>query len=384
MQQPIIAPRFEGVARLLADAAEQDPTHRAQLAVYLRGEPVLDLAVGEGLDTGRLHGVFSVSKGLSSLVFAKLVQDGLVDPAAPVAQYWPEFAAAGKGEVTVEQLLSHQAGLPGPVNGLDMDDFLDSRPAAAILAALAPQWTPGAAFGYHALTFGTFIEELVLRITGRRVQELYEEWIRVPAEADAWLGLPEEQEARYVPVPSVGGMGFVDPFGLSGLAMNSIAGFLDANGQRSYDLMQVPNLRRVREVGPAAVGGVASARGLARAYAYATTGLRRADGSLTAPLLSAETIAEVSRDRAFGLDRISGNMKAFGVGFMRPNPNNDWGSAAAFGHDGANGTVSFADPGWGLTFAYLPFTPQDGGTNGCVAQRLTVAVREAILAQLAG
>jgi CubicO group peptidase (beta-lactamase class C family) len=384
MQPSIITPGFEATARLLAEATEQDPNHRAQLAVYVNGAPVLDLAVGSGLDADRLHGVFSVSKGLSSLVFAKLVQDGMVDPAAPVATYWPEFAAAGKAAVTVEQLLSHQAGLPGPVGGLSMDDFLESRPAAAVLASLAPQWTPGVAFGYHALTFGTLIEELVLRITGRRVQELYEEWIRVPADADAWLGLPEEQEGRYVPVPSVGGMGFVDPFGLSGLSMNSTAGFLDASGQRSYDLMQVPNLRRVREVGPAAVGGVATARGLARAYASAVTGLRGEDGSLSAPLLSAETIAEVSRDRVFGLDRISGNLKAFGIGFMRPTPDRDFGSASAFGHDGANGTVTFADPTWGVAFAYLPFTPQDGARNGCLVQRLTVAVREALLAQAAG
>lgn len=382
MQQPIIAPGFEGVAQLLAQATEQDPNQRAQLAVYVGGAPVLDLAVGSGITTGSLHGVFSVSKGLASLVLAKLVQDGEVDPAAPVAQYWPEFGAAGKGAVTVDQLFSHQTGLPGPVGGLDMGSFLDSEPAAAVLAALAPQWTPGAAFGYHALTFGTLIEELVRRVTGRRVQELYEEWIREPAEADAWLGLPEEQEIRYVPVPSVGAPAeFVDPFGLSGLSMNSTAGFLNAAGERSYDLMEVPNLRRVREVGPAAVGGVASARGLARAYAFASTGLADAAGEVSAPLLSAQTQADVARDRVFGFDRISGNMKGFGLGFMRPNPTNDFGSAAAFGHDGANGTVAFADPTWGVAFAYVPFSPQPGG-NGTVAQRLSVAVRQVLLGRL--
>lgn len=381
MQQPVIAPGFEPIADLLVEAAAQDPRQRAQLCVIVGGRPVVDLVVGEGLNDGDLTGVFSVSKGLGSLVIALLIQRGQLDPQATVASIWPEFAAAGKRDVTVEQLLSHRVGLLGAPGGLEMHDFLDSSVAAASLAAQAPLWEPGTAFGYHALTLGVFIEELVRRITGRSAQELYEEEFRAPVGAEAWLGLPEAQEHRYRDVPSVPDDGsFLDPFGLAGLSMNSTAGFLDASGQRSYDLIQVPNTRAVREASPVSVGGVATARGLASVYAAAVTGLE-VDAELRAPVLDAATVAEVARTRSFGQDRISGWMKAFGLGFMRPHPENDFGSAQAIGHDGANGTLAFADPAWGVAFAYLPFVPQPGG-NGTVSQRLTVAVRRALMAQL--
>jgi len=383
----VVAPGFESVAEYFEQGVAQDPGLSAQLTVYVGGAPVLDLAAGElkageMLRTDALHAVFSVSKGLGSLVVARLVQDGLLDPALPVAEYWPEFAAAGKERVTVDQLLSHQAGLLGPAGGLAMEDILGSRPAAAVLASLAPQWTPGVAFGYHALSFGTLLEELVLRVSGHRAQELYEEWFRAPSGAEAWLGLPAEERPRYVDVPSTGGQEFVDPLGLDGLAVNSTAGFVTPRGERSFELLGVPNHPLVQQAGPVALGGVATAHGLARVYAAAATGLVRADGTRSEPLLRAETLAEVTRDRVYGLDRIGGTLKAFGLGFMRPHPQNDFGSASAFGHDGANGTVSFADPSWGVAFGYLPFSPRPG-SNGSLPQRVSVQLRKALMA-LAG
>ena len=381
MEAPLIHPGFEAVADILASSTEGENPHGAQLCVYAHGRPVVDLAMG-GVTQSSLTGVFSVSKGLGSLVIAKLVQDGVLDVTAPVVSVWPAFAANGKGAVTIEQLLSHQAGLLGRVGGLPMQDFLDSAPAAAALAQLAPLWNPGQAFGYHALSLGVFVEELVRRVTGRSAQELYEEFFRAPINAQAWLGLPQEQEHRYIPVPSLQGEDFVDPFGVAGLSMNSTAGFLDADGNVSYDLMQVPNLLAVRQAGPVSVGGVASARGLATVYAAATTGIAGEHGH-NAPILSDETTANAARYRVFGVDCINAGIKGFGVEFRRPNPTNDLGSARSFGQDGANGTVAFADPSWGVAFAYVPFSPQPGG-NGTTAQRLTVAVRQAIMAGALG
>lgn len=379
MQHGLVAPGFEGVAALLTQAAEKDPYQRAQLSVLVGGTPVLDMAVGEGLSTEDLTGIFSVSKGLGSLVIALLVQRGLLDPRATVATLWPEFGAAGKGSVTVEQLLSHQAGMVGVPGGLSMEDFLDPQKAAAILAAAPPAWEPGTAVGYHALTFGVFVEELVRRITGRTAQEIYEEELRAPVAASAWLGLPQEEEHRYVPIPNVDiPATFIDPLGLQGLALNSTAGFINAEGERSYDLLQVPNLRVVREQAPVAVGGVASAKGLAQVFAAAVTGVQEESASRPA-LLAPETVTEVGRSRVFGVDCTSGSPQSFGLGFIRSHPAFDFGSAQALGHDGANGSLAFADPAWGVSFAYLPFVPQAGG-NGSLAQRLTVAVRQALMA----
>lgn len=383
MTHGLIAPGFEGVAALLTQAAQNDPQQRAQLSVLVGGEPVLDLAVGEGLSTEDMTGIFSISKGLGSLVIALLIQRGQLDPRATVASVWPEFAAAGKESVTIETLLSHQAGLLGVAGGLEMEDFLDSERAATVLAGLAPAWDPGTSVGYHALTFGVFVEELVRRITGRTAQEIYEQELRAPAGASAWLGLPQEQEHRFRPIPDVPMPPvFIDPFGMQGLSVNSTAGFMDEQGQRSYKLLQVPNLRAVRELAPLSVGGVASARGLAQVFAGAVTGLS-VDGAVREPLLREQTVAEVGRGRVFGVDRASGSTQSFGVGFMLSHPDFDYGSARAIGHDGANGSLAFADPAWGVSFAYLPFVPQPGG-NGTLAHSLTIALRQALMAQRAG
>ena len=223
----LIAPGFEAVAEEFTRAVAAEPGFGAQLAVYVHGAPVLRLAggvtaAGDAVTPDTLHAIFSTSKGLGSLVVARLIQDGLLDPALPVAHYWPEFAAAGKDAVTVNQLLSHQAGLPGVEGGFTMEELLESRPAAARLAASAPRWNPGAAFGYHALTFGTLLEELVLRVSGRRAQELYEEWFRAPAGADAWLGLPGEQRGRYAELVPAGSGGGAD--GPLSYALSAVGG----------------------------------------------------------------------------------------------------------------------------------------------------------------
>lgn len=374
----VVAPGFEPVAHLLREAAAADPYQRSQLCVLHRGVTVLDVCAGEGVVPEAVTSVFSASKGLGSLVVAWLVQEGLLDPSRPVAAYWPEFAAAGKADITVNQLLSHQAGLLGVPGGLPMEQLLDPRAAAAALAALEPQWTPGIAPGYHAISFGPLAEELVLRACGRSAQELYEELLRAPIDAQAWLGFPEGMEPRFVPAPQVPEPVVEDPFSLEGLALNSLRGFTDEAGQR-VGLLQAVNQRRVRASGSLAVGGVANARGLAAVYAAAVTGIVvPGHNDPRAPLLSEETVRSVARERVYGPDRVSGDLRAFGLGFARPKPGEDFGSAEALGHNGANGTVAFADPAWETAFAYVPFVPQPTGGDS-LSQRLTVELRKALV-----
>lgn len=342
-----------------------DPDYGAQVSVYRHGVNVLNLVGGAGITGDSVTGVYSCSKGMGALVMALLVQQGQLDLDALVTTYWPEFTGGGKETLLVCQLLSHQAGLVGIPEGFAPEDYNDSPAVAARLAAATPLWRPGSAFGYHALTMGVFMEELCLRITGQRLQDFYEEQIRRPSGALMFLGLPDEEDHRFraVPVSSGGVQGFIDPYSVAGIAGNIIAG----------NLLELPNSRSIRAAGSASGAGVGSADGLARVYAAASTGL---EGS--APLLTAETIAAMTVEQSWGWDRVFASLSAFSVVFMSSFQGRDFGSQLAFGHDGANASLGYADPAYGISFGYVPSRPEEGGTPGR-AMRLSAAVRASLL-----
>lgn len=373
--------RFAPVAELLDSYAAADPQYSAQLAIYQGGNLVLDMSVGPHCTTESMTGVFSCSKGAGAMVMGLLVQQGLLDLDAPVALYWPEFAAAGKAATTVAQLLSHQAGLPGVPGGFTQEELIDSRLAAGILAASAPLWTAPGMHSYHALTMGVFMEELARRCAQESLQQVFERRIRAPHGIDFYLGLPEALEARFRPVlkdPGAAPAPFLDPYSPLGLALNSTGGFDGPKGP-SFDLLDVPNVRAIREAGLASIGGVASARGMATLYALASTGFVDGSGDEHAPLLGAETVAAMSRDRIFGPDRAHGNPGAYAIGFMKAHPGNDFGSARAFGHDGANASLGYADPAYELAVGYVPARAEANGT-GTRGHELSVRARQVLLA----
>ncbi|HEY8295299.1 MAG TPA: serine hydrolase domain-containing protein, partial [Micrococcaceae bacterium] len=294
------APDFETVRELFDSMLDADARYSAQLAVYHQGRKVLDLHGGPDIAAESVTGVFSCSKGVAALAFSLLVQDGLVDLDAPVTSYWPEFGAHGKDQLAVRQLLSHQAGLVGVPGGFAMEEYSDSPAVAARLAAAVPFWRPGNAFGYHALTMGVFLEELCRRAAGQRLQALYDERIRVPFGVDMFLGLPPELEHRYRDVlfDEDPARPFADPAGIPGMAGNVSAG----------NLLALPNLRSVRAAGSSSGAGVGSAVGLARLYAAACTGV---DGGQ--PFLTTETIAAMSQEQVWGVDRVFSQETAFAV-----------------------------------------------------------------------
>ncbi|MDO5752718.1 serine hydrolase domain-containing protein [Arthrobacter sp.] len=360
--------QFSGVRELFDSMLDADPGYSAQLAVYHQGVNVVSLVGGKDSAADSLTGVFSCSKGVAALAFALLVQDGLIDLDAAVASYWPDFAQNGKGALTVRQLLSHQAGLVGVQGGFAMEDYNDLAAVAARLAALTPMWRPGSGtFGYHALTMGVFLEQLCVLVSGERLQDLYNRRIREPYAADMYLGLPESLEPRFRPVLFVeeAEQAFMDPGSIAGVSGNVQAG----------NLLALPNIRSVRAAGSCSGSGVGSADGLARVYAGAATGI---DG--LPAYLNADTIAHMSEEQVWGLDRVFCEINSFGVTFMKSNPRMDFGSAQAFGHDGANASLGFADPLYGIGFGYIPAWNEDGGTGGR-AMQLSAAVRKAILAQ---
>lgn len=361
----IVDPEFGGVLDLFESFLAEDPLYSAQVSVYLQGRKVVDLVGGPDFNPGDITGTYSCSKGVAACVVALLVQDGILDLEQRMAHYWPEFAVHGKGGLTVAQALSHQAGLLGIEGGFRLDEFT-TEAAAEKLAAAEPLWLPGTTFGYHALTIGILMEELCRRTAGISLQELYDSRLRVPLDIDFFLGLPEDQEPRYrnVLYDVDDSLPWEDPLSLDGLNSNS--------GVSS--IMELPNHRIIRANGMSSAGGVGSAGGLARLYAAAITGV---DGG--AAFLTEATISAMTQERVWGLDRSSGQDNAFAVGFMKAHPSRNFGSYRAFGHEGANAALGFADPSYGIGFGYVPRRQEDGRTPGR-AHRIAHAVRQAAVA----
>ena len=343
-----VAPGFEAVRRAFDAQLAATPGHSAQLCVYRRDTPVIDLVGGPALGADSITGVFSVTKGAAGIALGTLLRAGALELDARVVRYWPQFAAGGKGEVTVRQLLSHQAGLVGVDGGLTVAEVLDSSRGAERLAAQRPAWRPGAAFGYHGVTIGIFMEELTRRVTGATLQELYESELRAPRAIDFHVGLPAAEERRFRPlvVPAAVASELIEEGGVEdGLESMTYRMPKGSDAPGGADLG--PNDRDVRAAGPAAIGGVGSAHGLARLYAAA-------QGFIGEPLLDEETIGEMSQQQVWGRDRILGDEMCFGVVFERPHPRVPFGSYRAFGHDGAGGALAFADPLYEMSFGYIP------------------------------
>jgi CubicO group peptidase (beta-lactamase class C family) len=183
----------------------------ASFCVTKDGETVVDLWGGYA-DAAKTRpwvkdtivNVYSTTKTMTALTALLLADRGLIDFTAPVAKYWPEFAANGKAAITVAQLMSHSAGMSGWKEKVTKDDLYDWEKATSLLAAQSPFWEPGAAPGYHALTQGYLVGEVIRRVTGKSVGTVFREEIAEPLHADFWIGLPaseDERVAELIPPP---------------------------------------------------------------------------------------------------------------------------------------------------------------------------------------
>ncbi|WP_149825508.1 serine hydrolase domain-containing protein [Streptomyces tailanensis] len=345
-----VADGFEAVrAEFAAFVATERADYEGQLTAYVHGRRVVDLWAGQP-DGDSLYGVFSSTKGAAHLVVARLVQDGVLELDREVAYYWPEFAAEGKGAVTLRELITHRAGLIGTDAGFTEEELADDRVIAERLATQRPFWRPGSAFGYHAFSIGALTGEVVRRATGRTLQEVYEERVRAPYGLDLFLGLPPEHERRFRTVlpmtPTPAQQAELDavprgPHTLSSIAFNNQV-------PDPGELTDFPNSPAVRASGQASAGGIASARGLAGMYAAA---ISMVDGR--PPLLKPDTIAEVGQIHSLGFDLVARDRRAFGLGFQATAENlYPFLGAGTFGHSGAGGSQAFADPRSGLAYGY--------------------------------
>jgi CubicO group peptidase (beta-lactamase class C family) len=365
--------KFRVVAQLFERYLEDDG-FAAQLSIRWHGDLVVDLAGGDGVTAESLTGVYSVSKGVAALVIARLIDAGRLDTDARVAQYWPEFGAQGKDAVTVRQVLSHQAGLPAVLGRHPLPELLESSLTAARLAEQAPLWRPGSAFGYHAATIGVLMEELVRRVTGETLQSFYEREVRAPRDADFHLGLPAELDHRYVEVRDV------VPTAVQAAEIAARPPS-DALAESVFDNFDVAppgligmstNNELVRRAGPAAIGGVGAARGIARLYADALP-------DATDPIASPETFRMMAQQHSWGQDRVLDAPNSFGLVFMLPQPRLPFAGLGAFGHDGAGGALGFADPTTGLAFGYIPMPMQYPGGADHRAVALARLARQVVL-----
>jgi CubicO group peptidase (beta-lactamase class C family) len=299
-----------------------------------------------------LVNVFSVGKGLIAACTARLIGERRLDPDAPVAGYWPEFGAAGKGAVTLRHLLSHQAGLPALRDPLPPGSMLDWPLMTGALAAEPPWWAPGSAHGYHVNTFGFLAGEVIRRVTGTTVGEVLRDQIAGPLGADVHIGLPAAQHGRVAhfawpdlpPQAAAPWAGAAETAERQRMIINAYANPADLSG------LGVVNTAAWRAAEVPSANAHATAAGVARVYA-ALAGGGTVEG---VRVVDSAALADAVTEQVYGDDLVLRRPSRFGLGFQLTQPERPLGPGPrAFGHFGAGGSVGLCDPDAGIAFGYV-------------------------------
>jgi CubicO group peptidase (beta-lactamase class C family) len=297
--------------------------------------------------------VNSTTKGISAMTLAVANARGWLDYDAPVARYWPEFAQAGKEHVTVRQLLGHEAGLVWLDEDLPLERLRDLDGVARVLARQKPAWPPGTRRGYHAMTVGLYMQELIRRVdpAHRTLGSFFRDEIAKPLNVEFYIGLPRE-----IPERRLAKLVLFSP-ARALRALPSTPGPLAIRVLWPWSLLRRsmlfadmdPNDRSTLELELPAGNGVGTARAIARLYsAFAEGGAELGVGPETMAALTAPPKTFASNDVVMGLP------SAFSLGFIRPGPEGAFGfGGRAFGMSGAGGSFGFADPDQRLGFAYV-------------------------------
>jgi CubicO group peptidase (beta-lactamase class C family) len=354
-------PGFEAVREAFVENFERRNELGAACCVYYRGERVVDLwggvrnkATGEPWEEDTMVIVFSNTKGLSGLAMALAHSQGLFDYDERVSKCWPEFAQQGKDQITVRQLLAHQAGLYAFDELGDRSIIADLDQLAVVLARQKPAWEPGTRQGYHALTLGYYESELLRRVDPkhRTLGKYFQEEIATPLGLDFYIRLPEEiPDTRLATLQpaSISRSIFVAPIALSLSALNPRSAIRRALEGSLLPLDKEHVYARNFEV-PAG-GGVGTARAIAHAYSvFATGGKELGLREETLRQLMAPAVAPVHGFH----DEVLKVETRFSLGFAKPWAKDPFGHPSSFGHPGSGGSFGFADPEAKIGYAYVP------------------------------
>jgi CubicO group peptidase (beta-lactamase class C family) len=355
-----VAPGFEEVrTEFERDFAERGEIGAA-VAAYHRGVKVVDLWGGYRTpqrdapwNENTMVNVASTTKGMAAMTLAVANSRGWLDYDSPVVRYWPEFAQNGKERVTVRQLLSHEAGLVLLDERLTVDKLRDLDYMARLLARQKPAWVPGTRHGYHTLTLGLYMQELIRRVDPwhRTLGRFFHEEIALPLGAEFYIGLPPS-----IPDDRLARVKTLSPWrGLAALRYTPAATTLKMISpgsllRRSFlGLDADPNDRSYLEVEVPAGNGVGTARAIARVYStFAEGGKELGVTPDTLARITAPPAIEHPRDEVLGIPSY------FSLGFLRPGPEFSFGSSPrAFGAPGAGGSFAFADPDARVGYAYV-------------------------------
>ena len=341
---------FEPVREAFLSNFENHSEVGAAIALHVDGHPVLslwggwsDIEAETPWTEDTLTNVWSTTKGVAATIVAMLVSKGLLKYEDRVSKHWPEFAACGKGDVTVAMLLSHQSGLSGFREPVTVSTFYDSRAAAATLAAMEPLWKPGHGYGYHPVTIGFLVDELCLRVTGKNIRTLALELLPPECREDIYIGCPDDQRHRAAKMYA--------PSDLSSA---------DAGGQDLTDIQilalanpvmdpEAPNTTEWRSAMIPSANGFASARGLSVLYGS----LVKAENDGTNGLVTPAVLQKCCTPQVSGVDKTLGLEARWGCGYLVNSLGLFGPTIASFGHTGWGGSFAFADPEKRLGFAYV-------------------------------
>ncbi|HXV01663.1 MAG TPA: serine hydrolase domain-containing protein [Caulobacteraceae bacterium] len=360
---------YEGVREAFATAQAADEGG-AQLCVYRHGRKVVDLWAGRDKINDRPYGedtltvIMSCTKGATAAVVHRLAESGLIDTEARVADYWPEFAAGGKEDARVWQIMTHSVGLPGvdPESGVTASDLLVLDRHLPALEAMVPLWTPGEACHYHALTYGSLLDGLVRRVAGKSISQLLAEEISGPLGLDLWIGLPAREDHRVAPhfqlTPGLTGEQLTALFTSLGIDVSTrLAKVVLLAFSQTGELIEQMNNTATRAAQVPAGNGVTNAASLAKMYAAM---IGEVDG---VRILKPETV-ERARALRTGAMTPPGDLAKlqfglptrYGLGFQLARDETEALGPGSFGHDGAGGRVAFAHPESGVAAAFVANT----------------------------
>ena len=347
--------RFEALRDAFAELFDNPQQRGAALCIQVAGEAVIDLWAGhadkEGLQawhSDTIANLFSCTKTFAAVAAMQLVGEGKLELDAPIALYWPEFAAAGKQDITLRQLLAHRAGLPALREMLAPDALYDWPLMCTALAAEAPWWTPGTAHGYAAITYGWLVGELLRRVTGKLAGDAIVARTAQPLGLDFHIGLDDSEFDRVAHLSFDKGnpgdaaaqrllkVRFSQPAAMSSLAFGNPPSIMTSSNKPEWRRMHQP-----------AANGHGNARSLAGFYS----------GLLDGSLLESDLLAELTREHSRGEDLTLLTTTRFGLGCMLDQPelaNATYGlGPKSFGHPGAGGSVGFADPERDVAFGFV-------------------------------